>query len=85
MKTRLIFIVLILLMAGQVWAFNPDPPMTPREKYLVEENERLRQENVVLKEWIGEKGMKALHKHIDNQYKGTPELRVYPSYPGPRD
>jgi len=96
MKIKLLLILVTLLAAGPLAASTPDglwrtdnPParlLTPRESYLTEENERLRQENALLREWIGDKGMRTLLRRLDKKYKDVmPELRVYPAYPGPKD
>lgn len=96
MNKKLLLILAFLLASGPLAASAPDglwrtdnPParlLTPREEYLTEENNRLSQENALLREWIGKKRMRILLQRLDKKYKDVmPELRVYPTYPGPKD
>jgi hypothetical protein len=96
MKKTLLLILVILLAADPLVASTPDglwrtdnPParlLTPREEYLTQENTRLSQENALLREWIGEKGMRTLLRRLDKKYQDVmPELRVYPTYRAPKD
>jgi len=96
MEKKLILILVTLLAAGPLAASTPDglwctdnPPtclLTPREKYLTQENTRLSQENALLREWIGDKSMRTFLRRLDKKYQDImPELRVYPTYPGPKD